>query len=154
MRSELLYPETETVWSWPWEAVPQGVGALRDVVVLTKNEIQVRLGGGGGSSPSGDQPAFTGPVGIAETTGQIVDQAGWRSLIEFTALMSLNLAVFNVLPIPALDGGRIFFVLVEVLRGGRRISPEKEAIVHLAGFVIMIGLAVVVTYFDIARLVT
>ncbi len=152
---QLRYPYTESLWFPPWEAFPKGWQALVDTVVLTKNEIQVRIGGGGGASISGDdQPAFSGPVGIASITGDIIKEAGWRPLIEFAALMSLNLAVFNALPLPMLDGGRMFFVFIEILRGGRRIAPEKEALVHLTGFALLMGLVLLITVFDIRRLVT
>jgi regulator of sigma E protease len=151
---QLKYPQTESVWYPPWEAFPKGAQSLVDTMVLTVNEMRVRFGGGGGAAINEDQPAFTGPVGIADTTGQLIEEAGWRSLIEFAALLSLNLAIFNALPIPMLDGGRMFFVVLEILRGGRRISPEKEALVHFAGFALMMAGVLVVTYFDIARLVT
>ena len=149
----LRYPFSESVWYYPWEALPKGVEALVDTVRLTVNEIRVRIGGGGGAATE-DQPAFQGPVGIASVTGDVIDQAGWRSLIEFAALLSLNLAIFNVLPLPMLDGGRMMFVLIEVIRGGRRVSPEKEALVHLTGFALLMASVVVVTYFDVARLVS
>jgi regulator of sigma E protease len=151
---QLIYPFSEKVWYPPWEAFPKGTRALVDTVVLTKNELQVRFGGGGGGGVSSDEPAFTGPVGIANTTGDLVREEGWRPLIELAALLSLNLGVFNALPLPMLDGGRIFFVLVEILRGGRRIAPEKEALVHLTGFALLMAGVLVVTYFDIARLVS
>lgn len=152
-KSRLLYPYTESVSYAPWTAFAKGLGALVDTMVLTKNELQVRLGGGGGGGTD-NQPAFQGPVGIAAVTGDIIDQAGWRSLIEFAALLSLNLAIFNVLPLPMLDGGRIFFVFIEILRGGRRIAPEKEAIVHFAGFLLLLGGVAIVSWFDIARIVS
>ncbi|MCC6958326.1 MAG: site-2 protease family protein [Dehalococcoidia bacterium] len=151
---QLKYTQVESVSYAPWEAFPKGAQALVDTMVLTYNEIKVRIGGGGGAAINDDQPAFTGPVGIADTTGTIIEEAGWRALIEFAALLSLNLAIFNALPIPMLDGGRMFFVVLEILRGGRRISPEKESLVHLAGFALMMAGVLVVTYFDIARLVT
>ncbi|MGB4861592.1 MAG: M50 family metallopeptidase [Tepidiformaceae bacterium] len=155
IQCQLKYPQTENEWYWPWQAFPKGAQSLVDTMVLTVNEIRVRVGGGGGASLGGDdQPAFTGPVGIAETTGTLIEEAGWRPLIEFAALLSLNLAIFNALPIPMLDGGRMFFVVLEILRGGRRISPEKEGLVHFAGFALMMAGVLVVTYFDIARLVT
>ncbi len=148
----LLYAFSENVSYPPWEAVPRGWQAMIDAVVITKNEIQVRVGGSSGVAP--DQPLLSGPVGIAGVTGDIIEQAGWRSLIELAALLSLSLGVFNALPIPALDGGRMFFVFVEVLRGGRRISPEKEGFVHLVGFAVLLGGMAVITYFDILRLIT
>lgn len=154
-----LYPFTESVSYAPWEAVPQSVRSLWDTVVMTKNELHIRIAqafanGTDGASVSGDGPVFQGPVGIATTTGDIIDEAGWRSLLELGALLSLNLALFNVLPLPMLDGGRILFVLIEVLRGGRRIAPEKEALVHLTGFALMMVGVLVVTYFDIARILS
>ena len=147
------FPYTESVSHPPWSAIPLGWRAMIDAVVLTKNEIQVRFNGSGGGASS-DEPFLTGPVGIASTTGDIVEEAGWRPLIELAALLSLSLAVFNALPIPALDGGRMLFVVVEMLRGGRRISPEKEALVHLIGFAVILSGIVVITFFDIARLIT
>ena len=151
---QLRFPYTESLWYPPWEALPKGWEAMVDAVVITKNEIQVRVGGGGGGGVREDQPLFTGPVGIADVTGDIIEAAGWRSLIELAALLSLSLGVFNALPIPALDGGRMLFVVLEILRGGRRISPEKEAFAHFVGFAVLMAGMVVITYFDIARLIT
>jgi regulator of sigma E protease len=149
---QLLYPFVESVSYWPWEALPKGIDQLQDTVVLTMNEIRVRVGGGGGAGVSSEQPLFSGPVGIADTTGQIIDQAGWRPLLELAALLSLSLAVFNALPMPALDGGRIAFVLLEYARGGRRVAPEKEALVHFVGMAILLSLFVVITFRDFQRI--
>ena len=68
------------------------------------------------------------------------------------ALISISLGVVNILPIPALDGGRLLFVVIEGLRGGKRISPQREGLVHLVGFVLLISLIVVISYFDVVRL--
>ncbi|MDQ2683944.1 MAG: site-2 protease family protein, partial [Chloroflexota bacterium] len=67
-------------------------------------------------------------------------------------ILSLNLAVLNLLPLPALDGGRLFFVLIEFVRGGRKISPEKEGLVHFAGLVVLIGLMFFIAFRDIDRI--
>jgi regulator of sigma E protease len=67
-------------------------------------------------------------------------------------LLSLNLAILNLLPLPALDGGRLMFVLLEVNRGGRKIAPEKEGLVHFAGLVILLALMFVIAFHDIERL--
>ena len=147
------YPYTEIVWYYPWDAFPKGWGAMVDTIVLTKNEIQLRLSGSEAALSAGE-PLFTGPVGIAEATGDVISKVGWRSLIELTALLSLNLGIFNILPIPMLDGGRVLFVLVEIVRGGRRISPEREALVHLMGFSLLIAGVIAITYFDVTRLFT
>ena len=151
-QAQLVSPYTESVSYPPWEAFPKGLNALWETVVISKNELQVRFGGGGGGSADG--PAFQGPVGIASQTGDIIKDSGWRPLIELAALLSLNLAIFNALPLPMLDGGRMFFVLIEIVRGGRRIAPEKEALVHLTGFALLMGAVLLVTVFDIQRIVT
>lgn len=88
-----------------------------------------------------------GPVAIARITAEVARQ-GWADLLELTAILSLNLAVINLLPIPALDGGRLFFVLVEAIRR-KRIPPEKEALVHLAGFALLLGLMALITVVDV-----
>lgn len=150
---QLIYPFTERVAYPPWEAIPRGARALLETVQLSINELRVRIGGGGGAATD-DQPVFTGPVGIADTTSQVVSEAGWRALIELAALLSLSLAVFNFLPWPGLDGGRVLMLGIEVLRGGRRLSPEVEGLIHFAGMAALLSLVAIVTYFDIARLVT
>ncbi len=153
---ELLYPFSESQWFWPWEAIPRGAQSLWDTVILTKNELQVRFSGSNsGGAPGGeDAPIFSGPIGIADTTNQLVDQVGWRSLIELAALLSISLAVFNVLPIPGLDGGRAVFVFIEIFRGGRRIAPEREGLVHLVGIAVLLSGVVVISYFDLARILS
>jgi regulator of sigma E protease len=133
--------------SYPiWEAVPRAVRATAESLVLARNQIISWW-------KARSAPEVSGPVGIAQATGEVVEQAGWAALLQFAALLSLNLAIINVLPLPMLDGGRVLFVLVELLRGGKRVPPEKEALVHLAGFVMLISLVVVVSYFDILRII-
>jgi regulator of sigma E protease len=131
----------------PWEALPKGLGEYADTLVLFRNEIVSWFKGGSG-------PGFAGPVGIAQVTGEVVEESGWISLLELAALLSFNLGVINILPLPMLDGGRIAFVLLEIVRGGRRIAPEKEAIVHFVGLALIITMAVVITYFDVVRIVS
>jgi regulator of sigma E protease len=62
------------------------------------------------------------------------------------------LAIVNVLPIPALDGGRLMFVIIEGIRGGKRISSQVEGIIHMTGFGLLIGLILLMSYFDILRI--
>lgn len=92
---------------------------------------------------------IAGPVGIAVLTGQAV-QMGWIYLLQFVAIFSINLAILNALPFPALDGGRFLFLLLERFRG-RPISRKIELAVHNAGFVLLLLLVLLVTYRDIAR---
>lgn len=92
-----------------------------------------------------------GPVGIASATQQAV-AFGAVSVLQLAGLLSLNLAFLNVLPIPALDGGRFFFLLVEVITR-KRTHPTLEKWVHSIGFAVLIGLIVLITFNDIAKLV-
>lgn len=90
---------------------------------------------------------LSGPVGITREIASYASQ-GLDRLLYFTAILSINLAIFNLLPIPALDGSRLVFMLVEKVRG-RRIDPQRENMVHLVGFLVLIGMIVVVTYGDL-----
>jgi regulator of sigma E protease len=72
----------------------------------------------------------------------------WFPILQLMGLLSTALGITNLLPLPALDGGRIFFVIVEAIRR-KRISPEREGAIHLIGFVLLISLLVVITYADI-----
>ena len=67
----------------------------------------------------GDDPGFAGPIGIAQVTDQ-VSKIGIAPIFELTALISISLAIVNILPIPALDGGRLLFVLIEAVRGRKK----------------------------------
>ncbi|HMO56309.1 MAG TPA: M50 family metallopeptidase [Roseiflexaceae bacterium] len=92
-----------------------------------------------------------GVVGIARGTGEIIQRDGLFGFWQWTALISLNLFLVNLLPIPALDGSHILFALLEVVRRGRKIPPEKEAMVHAVGFVMLMGLMVIITISDVAQ---
>lgn len=91
-----------------------------------------------------------GPVKIVQVIGQQA-QLGILQLLNLTAILSLNLAILNLLPIPPLDGSRILLLIVEFLRG-RPIDPRKEYWVHAIGFVLIITLMVVRTYLDVAQM--
>lgn len=92
-----------------------------------------------------------GPIGIAQVTGQAV-KFGWMAVLEFASILSLNLAVLNVLPIPALDGGRLAFVFLEKIFR-RRVNPIFERNAHQIGMIILLGLIVLVSINDVLRLV-
>lgn len=100
-----------------------------------------------------------GPVGIAvNVVGAAYEntkQYGWETvllnMLNITLLLSVNLGILNLLPIPALDGGRLFFMLIEVIRG-KPIPPEKEGIVHFIGFVFFMVLMVVVFFNDLVNI--
>lgn len=93
---------------------------------------------------------LTGPVGIARMTGQAA-RYGLNSVLELTAFLSINLGIVNLLPVPALDGGRLAFLGVEAVRG-RPISPEREGLIHFLGFALLMLFLAVVTVKDLERL--
>lgn len=103
---------------------------------------------------------ISGPVGIVSTVGDLVEESSEYgisnvvlTLIYFSILLSANLGVMNLLPIPALDGGRLFFQLIEVIRR-KPIDPEKEGVVTMVGFMALMALMIFVLFNDIQRLIT
>lgn len=126
-----------------WEAVPKGVVAVTNNVVGLVRAVREAIRG---AIPF----EVSGPIGIYRATVE-VSRTGWVRLFEFTAFLSTNLFLLNLLPLPALDGGRLVFVLLEWVRGGRRVAPEKEGFVHAVGMMLLIALMVVVTVLDYRR---
>lgn len=92
---------------------------------------------------------LSGPVGIYNLTDQVVDY-GFTRVLSLAAVLSINLGLFNLLPVPALDGGRLFFFLIEALRG-KPIDRQKEGMVHFIGFALLMLLMLVVTWNDIRK---
>ena len=137
--------EIKTVRYPVWEAAYLGVREvwMTLVLIITGFIRMFRVG----ISP-GD---ITGPVGIFQMSGAIA-QTGVVNLMRFTAILSINLFILNLLPLPALDGGRIAFILLEKIRGGRRVEPQREGFVHFIGLLVLLALMVVISYFDILRI--
>ena len=94
---------------------------------------------------------MAGPVGIVQLLGEAT-RTGWYTVLNLCILLSVNLGLFNLFPIPALDGGRILFILIEWVRG-KPVPPEKEGLVHLVGMGLLMLLVVVVTFNDVLRLI-
>lgn len=92
----------------------------------------------------------SGPVGIAQLTHTFV-QEGLISLLRFVAILSLSLAVINILPFPALDGGRLLFIIIEFILG-RKVNQKWESAIHGLGYLLILFLILVVTYNDIMKL--
>ena len=132
--------------SYPFfDAVRLGWRTSTDALRLVKNEVI-------GWIVRRMAPSVSGPIGIAQATGEVA-QIGFGALMQFAALLSMNLAVVNILPIPMLDGGRIFFVVLEWIRRGKRVSPQREGLVHLIGLVLLMGFVIVISYYDILRII-
>lgn len=94
---------------------------------------------------------LSGPVGIVNIVGQ-ASKAGLESILNLIALITINLGVFNLLPLPALDGGRIVFSLYEIITR-KRVNPKIEGIIHFIGFILLMGFAIYVTFNDISRII-
>lgn len=132
----------------PVEAIPAGVRyTLRTIVSFVTgigDLITGRLRGGAG---------LAGPVGIAQLTGEVAQQGnGAVNLLSLTAFLSLNLFLVNMLPLPALDGGRLVFVLLEAIRR-KKIAPQREAFVHAVGMMMLLAFLIVISFFDVRRII-
>ena len=142
----LVNLHSETRFDLPWTAVWKGATSSWEMLTLLRQEISSWITGV-------RSPQLSGPVGIAQVTGEVTRDGGVRGWVVLSILFSINLAILNLLPIPMLDGGRIMFVLLEWVRGGRRIPAEREGLVHLIGFVALLGFILFITYNDIVRMI-
>ncbi len=127
----------------PWEAIPIGARSCIEALTLYRNGIAGMILGTIPFTPAG-------PVGIVQVTGEVA-HSGISPVLELTAFISIAIAITQLIPFPALDGGRILFVLLEWIRRGKRVSARTEGIVHSLGFMILLGLLVLITYQDIIR---
>lgn len=103
---------------------------------------------------------MSGPVGIVREIGNAAEEGmkhsfltGLLNVLSLSALISINLGVVNLLPLPALDGGRILFILIEIIRG-KAIDKGKEGYIHFVGFALLILLMIAITFFDIGKLLS
>ncbi len=132
--------------SYPvWQAVPLSITHCWEILVLFRNEVV-------GWFIRETTPRLAGPIGIAELAGEVA-KAGLSPFLELAALISINLAIINLFPFPGLDGGRLIFVAIEWIRRGKRISPKREGLVHLIGLIVLVMLIIVVSYYDITRII-
>ena len=132
------------------QIIPEGWGQFWEITSGTFGGLRTMVTDGV------DPDTLVGPVGMGQMTSELLTQSAtpvWVTLAMITVVISVALGVLNLMPLPALDGGRLLFVLIEVLRGGRRISPEKEGMVHLAGMLVLLGLMFFVAFGDVSRLV-
>ncbi len=104
------------------------------------------------SHPAKYASSISGPIGMARAASAYQD-LGWGPYLSLAAAISIALGVLNLLPFPALDGGRGVFIIAEMLRG-RPVEPEKEALVHVTGFAMLMVLMLFVAYHDIANILT
>ena len=95
--------------------------------------------------------SVSGPVGITQEIGKAA-RAGLSTLLYMCVVISMNLGIFNLLPIPALDGGRLFFRIIEAIRGGKPLKPEWESYIHMTGILILLGLMILVSFKDVIQI--
>lgn len=129
------------IWKAPWFGI-QRTGQMLTAIVVQFWKLGEKL-----IAQQQVSQALTGPIGIAIYTNEAT-KMGASYVLEFAALISLNLALVNILPIPALDGGRILFVFIEKIFG-RRLPGKVEQITHTVGFALLILLMILVTLKDI-----
>jgi regulator of sigma E protease len=135
----------------------QRVGILQAIPVAGSefyNAVAMQVGGYASliSHPAQVGANVSGPIGMARVASAEQD-LGWAAYFQFAAIISIALGILNLLPFPALDGGRGVFIVAEMLRG-RPVEPEKEALVHVTGFAVLMVLMVFVAYHDIANIVS
>lgn len=92
--------------------------------------------------------SMSGPIGVTDAINQTANSAGYRFVVYFAALIAVNVGIFNLLPIPALDGGKLFFLIIEAIRG-KPVNPEIEARIHAVGMILLLFLAVFVAIQDV-----
>ena len=131
----VTFPESiRNAWQWCVNASGAILGALKDLVTTGKGLDQT-----------------SGPVGIVTLVSSEVQEGGLSAYVQLLVLISINLGLMNLLPIPGLDGSRLIFGIVEVIRH-KPVPPEKEAMVHMVGMVFLFGLMIFFTFKDIMRL--
>lgn len=150
VQSHFPYEATGKSYNVPWHKAP--IVAAQEI----GNQVRITFEAVGGLISSvfksfSIPDSVGGPVSIATTVHVVATELGIGALFLLAVLISVNLAVFNILPFPALDGGRILFMLYELIFR-KAPNPRAEAVIHLAGYALLIVLIIAVTYKDIMRL--
>ena len=140
-----------TVKNYPWHealwlALKQVVGYIGLIITLPVQVLK-------GLIPA-ELARPVGPVGVGRLVGDAVQYSlssgWWFPVMQMMGTLSVALAVTNLLPLPALDGGRILFIIVEAIRG-RRVDPSKEAVVHIIGMALLVALMLIITWQDVVN---
>ena len=130
------------------KAFLEGLKLSSNLVIVTVSGFYTLIHDG--ITGHGNLSAVTGPIGIVGVVGDAA-KFGFIYLLSFTAMISINLAVINIIPFPALDGGRLLFLLIEKIKGSR-IKPNIANTINTIGFGLLIILMVIITYHDIVKL--
>ncbi len=145
-RIGVLLAEPIPAWQAPIAATQELFYFLKEMIHLPGKLLAGRISAG--------EARPVGPVGIGRIFVGVVSEQPTPimrlfAILRLTSIISFALGITNLLPIPALDGGRLLFVLLEILRRGKRVSPQKEGLVHLVGMAILLALMAIITYYDI-----
>ena len=143
----LSNPRFVTEQSSFFDSIGQSFRTISGIFVLTWESLSQAVS-------SRTNPGFVGPIGMAQITAEGVSRLGAGWIFQLSAFISLNLAIVNLLPIPALDGGRVLFIIVELVRGGRKVSEKIENVAHVAGFLVLMGLILLMSFVDISRIIS
>ena len=139
-----VYPQIKYQRQGIWQAIKLGfIQTYQMTVVLLKGLVMLFNGTASVSD-------LAGPIGITSMVGEAA-RGGIIYLLTFSAFLSINLGIINLLPIPALDGSRICFAIVEAIRR-KPLEPEKEGLIHWGGFIFLMLLMLLATYNDLVRL--
>ena len=138
---------------YPWYQAP-----IEGFKMTIDQTIMLVLAGGaliGQIFSTGQIPSYSvaGPVGVAQLTGQVAKTSGAVGVLSLLGLLSLNLGIINILPIPALDGGRLFFILIEGITR-RKVHPKLENYAHTIGMILLLALIALITLHDLARVIS
>ncbi len=154
--------ETAQRYGLLFSAVPAGPGdRVREALFMSVDFLRLtKMGLGDLFTGGAGLQDLSGPVGVVQVIGEVGSQSAtardaWMNILFITALIAANLAFMNLLPIPALDGGRILFLIIDLiimLIARRRIDPKYEAYIHYVGMVCLLGLMVIVTFSDVWKL--
>ena len=128
-----------------WESIPEALASMRDDSGMVLDALRKLIFKGEGAKD------MAGTVGIISMVSQSVRQ-GWYMVLNYLYIISLNLGIMNLLPLPALDGGRLVFLIIEAIRR-KPVPPEKEGMVHAIGLLAIMVLFVLLTYQDVMRLI-
>jgi regulator of sigma E protease len=143
-------PDGRRITRGPGEALVDSAASIWEIVSLTVRVPAMLMSGE--IAPSEARPVSV--VGISQIAGQAAEVSVTNNnlfpILNMVAFISVALGFTNLLPIPALDGGRILFVLIEAVRG-RRIEPEREGMVHIVGMLVLLGLMVLLIVQDIVN---
>ncbi len=136
-----------------WDTIVYSFYEVGNYIDVTIQSVKMLVTGGVSVND------LSGPVGIVQNMGQVYEESvetsgyyyAFLNMLNWTIMLSANLGVMNLLPIPALDGGRLVFLLIEAIRG-KAIDPEKEGFVHMIGIMLLFGLMFVVMFNDIRKI--